>query len=134
MVDLTSAILGGGLFALAGAALMFALIIFLAIYIYMAFALMTIANKTKIKNSWLAFIPIANIYLMTQIAGLSGWWTLAILAGIIPVIGTLAVLTAIVYFWWLIAEKLKRPNWWGILMIVPIVNLIIVGILAWGKK
>ena len=134
MVDLTSAILGGGLFALAGAALMFALIVVLAVYIYSALALMTIANKTKTKNSWLAFIPIANIYLMTQIAGLSGLWTLVILAGFIPVIGTMAVLAAMVYFWYLIAEKWKRPGWWGILFIIPIVNLVVMGILAWGKK
>ena len=127
-------LLTGSLLAAFGAFMIFALIIFLAIYLYMAFALMTIANKTKTKNSWLAFIPIANIYLMTQIAGLSGWWTLAVLAGIIPVIGSIAVLAAMAYFWWLIAEKLKRPNWWGILMIIPIVNLVIIGILAWGKK
>jgi len=134
MVDLTSAMLGGGLFALAGAALMFALVVILAVYIYSALALMTIANKTKTKNSWLAFIPIANIYLMTQIAGLSGLWTLVILAGFIPVIGTMAVLAAMVYFWYLIAEKCKRPGWWGILFIIPIVNLVVMGILAWGKK
>ena len=127
-------LLTGSLLAAFGAFMIFALIILLAIYLYMAFALMTIANKTKTKNSWLAFIPIANIYLMTQIAGLSGWWTLAVLAGIIPVIGSIAVLAAMAYFWWLIAEKLKRPNWWGILMIIPIVNLVIIGILAWGKK
>lgn len=134
MVDLTSAMLGGGLLALAGAALMFALVIILILYLYAAFALMAIAKRTKTKDGWLAFIPIANIYLMTQIAGLSGWWTLAIFAGLIPMIGTLAVLAAMIYFWYLIAEKCKRPGWWGILFIIPIVNLVVIGILAWGKK
>ena len=133
MVDAGTALVGGGLLALAGTMLIVTLIIFLAVYIYAAFALMTIANKTKTKNGWLAFIPIANVYLLTQIAGLSGWWTLIIFAGIIPFLGNLAVLAAIAYFFWIISEKLKKPGWFGILMIVPIVNLVILGILAWGK-
>src|SRR5215467_850832 len=33
----------------------------LAIYIYMAICLQTIAKKTNVQNPWLAWIPIANI-------------------------------------------------------------------------
>ena len=47
-------------------------------YIYTALALMTIAQKTKTKNPWLAWIPIANLYLMTQI-GKVPWWTILFL-------------------------------------------------------
>ena len=130
----TDLILGGGLFALAGLMLLVLGIVFLAIYLYMAIALMTIGNKTKTKNSWLAFIPIANIYLMTQIAKVSGWWTLLILAAWIPIVGSLALAALAIYLWWLIAERRGRPGWWGILMIIPIINFIIVGLLAWGKK
>lgn len=109
------------------------LIITIVVYIYFAIALMTIAKKTKTPNGWLAFVPIANIYLMTQIAGLPAWYTLAILLPIIPLLGGLAMLVVMVYFWWKIAEAINKPGWWGILIIIPIVNLIIIGIMAWGK-
>lgn len=125
---------GAGALAALGTLLFVFVIITLAVYIYMAIALMAIAKKTKTKNGWLAFIPIANIYLMTQIAKVSGWWTLIILAAWVPFIGGLAVTAVTIYLWWLIAERVGKPGWWGILMIIPIVNFIIIGLLAWGKK
>ena len=51
-----------------------------------------------------------------------------------PAVGGLAVAAIMVFLWWKIAEVLKRPGWWGILMIIPIVNLVFMGILAWGKR
>ncbi len=48
-------------FALSGGPV---LIIWLAIYAYFAFSLMTIANKTGTENSWYAWIPILNVVLM----------------------------------------------------------------------
>ncbi len=119
--------------ALGGAMLALVVIVGLAIYIYVGFALMTIANKTKVPNGWLGFIPIANIYLMTQIAKVSGWWTLGLLAALIPVLGGILVGVLMVYLWWQVAERVGRPGWWGILMIVPILNLVIVGMMAWGR-
>lgn len=32
----------------------------------------------------------------------------------------------------LLAKIARKPNWWGILMIVPFVNLIVPGYLAWA--
>jgi len=105
----------------------------LALYIYFAVALMAIAKKTNTPNGWLAFIPIANVYLMTQIAGLPAWYTLVILLPIIPLIGYIAMMIVMIYFWWKIAEAIKKPGWWSILMLIPIVNFVIVGIMAWEK-
>ena len=105
----------------------------LAAYIYFAVALMTIAKKKNTPNGWLAFIPIANIYLMTQIAGLSAWYTLVILLPIIPLIGYIAMVIIMIYFWWKIAEAIKKPGWWSLLLLIPIVNFVIVGIMAWEK-
>ncbi len=121
---------GFEVFAKMGAA---SLIVTLVMYIYFAVALMTIAKRTNTLRGWLAFIPIANVYLMTQIAGLPAWYTLAVLLPIIPLLGGLAALVAMVYFWWKIAEAINKPGWWGVLIIVPIVNLVIVGIMAWSK-
>lgn len=136
MTDLLS-LFSGGLGATALLTAIFAsalyIIITIAVYIYFAFALMTIAQKTKTKNAWLAWIPIANVYLMIQIAKLNWWWIFALLLSFIPIVGSLALTGLMAWWWWRIAEIKKRPGWWGILMIIPIVNLIIIGILAWGK-
>ncbi len=109
------------------------IIILIIVWIYMALALMAIAKKTKTPNAWLAWIPIANFYLMTQIGGISGWWTLLLLAGFIPLVGSLVLAVFSIYLWWKIAEARHRPGWWGILTIIPIVNFIIMGMLAWSE-
>lgn len=116
-----------------GALLVVYIIVMLAVYIYSALALMTIAKKTKTENGWLAFIPIANFYLITQMAGQSGWWTLAVLLPIIPIIGSLAMVAISIWFFWIICEKIRRPGWWSLLLLIPIVNLVILGVMAWGK-
>ena len=113
---------------------LFGLLLFLvAVYVYIAMAVMTIAKRTKTKKAWLAWIPIANLYLLTQIAGVSGWLTIIFLLGFIPFIGILVTIFG-AWIWWKIAITRHRPGWWGILMVVPIVNLVMIGILAWGKK
>lgn len=105
----------------------------IALYVYSALALMTIANRTKTDNAWLAWIPIANVYLITQIAK-TPWWTFfAIFLPIIPILGGLALLAVTAWWWWKIAERRHHPGWVGILMLVPVVNLIVMGVLAWGK-
>ena len=112
---------------------MVALIIGLIVYIYVAIALMTMAKKKKVPNAWLAFIPIANLYIMTQVGGIEWWWMLVFLLMIIPFVGTLLYMVGIVYIWWKISEAFKRPGWWGILMLIPIVNLVLMGLLAWSS-
>jgi len=113
---------------------MILLIAAFVVYIYTTIALMFIAKKTKTKNGWLAWIPIANIYLITQMAGISGWWTLIVLALIVPFIGGLAMLIAIIWMFWRIAEKIDFPGWTSLLLIIPIINLVILGIWAWAKR
>lgn len=125
--------LGGAVGAMAIILIVIWAIMALAIYVYTSLALMKIAQRTKTPNAWLAWIPIGNIYLMTQMAGISGWWTLLILVGWIPFLGGLMLLAGFIYMWWIICPKVKKPEWWSILLIIPVVNLIIIGIMAWGK-
>lgn len=117
-----------------GIMIVFVLLLGLAVYIYMSLALMKIAERTKTKDGWLAFIPFANIYLMTQIAKVPSWWTIGVLLAFIPFIGGILLLILTTYLWWQIAERLKRPGWWALLLLIPIVNFVIIGIMAWGKK
>jgi len=121
----------GGMFLAMGLAII--MLIVLVFYIYTSLALMTIARKTKTDNAWLAWIPIANYYLVTQIAEVSGLWTFALLLTFIPGIGGLALLGISIWLFWRISERRKFPGWISLLMLIPIVNLIIIGVLAWGK-
>ncbi len=94
-------------------------------YIYFAFCLQTIANKTNTENAWLAWIPIANIYLMTQVAGKPGWWLLLMFIPLVNII--IAVI-----LWMEIAKALNKPEWLGVAIILPVINIIVVGYLAFS--
>jgi tetratricopeptide (TPR) repeat protein len=54
------------------------------LYIFGAVMLFLIARKTDTAPAWLAFIPIANIYLMVQIARKPIWWLALLL--VLPIL------------------------------------------------
>lgn len=97
----------------------------LAFYVYVALALQTIAKKTNTENAWLAWIPIANVFLMLMVAKKPLWWFLLVLIPLVNIVIYILV-------WMGIAEARSKPNWWGILIIVPVANLIVPGYLAWA--
>src|SRR5947208_8757422 len=101
------------------------LVFVVAVYVYMALDLQTIANKTKTENSWLAWIPIANLILMLNIAKKPMWWLILFLVPIVNIVIAIMV-------WMAVAEARGKPSWWGILTIVPVANLIVPGVLAWS--
>jgi hypothetical protein len=111
---------------MAGGLLMIVLFCGLAVYVYMALALQTIATKTSTANAWLAWVPIANAILMLQIAKKPLWW---IILFAIPVVNIVIVIMV----WMGVAEARQKPNWWGILAIVPLVNMVVPGYLAWSE-
>jgi hypothetical protein len=111
--------------ALGGAMLFFVVVLGLAAYVYMSLALSTIATKTGTSNPWLAWIPIANIFLMLGVAKKPMWWFILFLIPLVNIVIAIMV-------WMAVAEARGKPNWWGVLMIVPLVNLVVPGYLAWA--
>lgn len=105
--------------------LFFILAFFFAFYVYHALALQTIARKTNRDDGWLAWIPIANLFLMVMIAKKPVWWVLLFLIPLVNVV-------VIVMVWMAIAKARGKPNWWGILYIIPPVSIIVPGYLAWA--
>lgn len=97
-----------------------------AFYVYMALALSAIAKKTNTANPWLAWIPVANIVLLLNIAKKPVWWILLL---IVPIANLIVSIIA----WMAVAEARHKPNWWGVLMLVPGVNVVVPGYLAWSK-
>lgn len=141
--DLGSAspILGGLAFLFSGVGL----ILLIAVYVYQAWAFMTIAQKTKTPNAWLAWIPVANVYLLSQMAKMHWWPVLLILIGWVPIIGQIGLIVLAVYsvIWmWKVAEARNRPGWWGLIItlggIIPIVGSVLsavfLGLLAWTEE
>ena len=109
--------------------------IFAALYVYTSLAWYTIAKKLKNENAWIAWIPIVNVALVLQLGGFHWAWIFLLL---VPVLGWLALFVLAIISTWRICVKLKHPGWFSLSMIIPkvggILYLIVIGILAWGKK
>ena len=116
-------ILGGG--AIAGGFLALYLLFWLVLCVYLALSLQVLAKKTNTPRSWLAWIPIANLFLMLQIAQKPLWWFILLLIPIVNIVMGIIV-------WMKIAERREKPNWLGILMIVPVAGLAVPGYLAFS--
>ncbi|MDD2758509.1 MAG: DUF5684 domain-containing protein [Patescibacteria group bacterium] len=117
----------GQMYALAGSYMIF----LLALYVYMAICLQTIAKKTNTENGWFAWIPILNLVLMLQIAGKPVWWVILFF---IPIVNLFAAVIIGIIAWMAIAVKCGKPSWWGIMVIIPLMNIIMPGYLAFSKK
>jgi hypothetical protein len=111
--------------AIAGTMIMVFVVFGLAAYVYISLALQTIATKTSTPNGWLAWIPIANIFLMLSVAKKPMWWFLLFLIPLVNIVIAIMV-------WMAVAEARHKPNWWGIMTIVPFVNIVVPGYLAWS--
>lgn len=98
----------------------------IAMYILSAWLLYRVAKKLNLDNLWMVWVPIANLFAVVKMALLPWWWGLiAIGVCLIPGLGQLIATVLGVYFFWLIAKRLNKPEWYAILLLVPIVNLFI---------
>ena len=139
--DIITSMWGPGALALISALLVLWIIVELAVYVYTAWAWMTIGNKLKYKKSWLAWIPIANIAMILQLGGFHWAWVFLVL---VPVLGWIALLVLCIIATWRIYEKRKYAGWLALaplLSAVPVVgwlasiaNLVILGLVAWKNR
>jgi tetratricopeptide (TPR) repeat protein len=123
-------------------------------YVFTSLMLYLIANKTGTSLPWLAFIPIANIFLMVKVARKPLWWMallflpvvaplLALLGFIDPTGGIIvavligAVILVTIAAWLLvsigIAQARGKSVIWGILLFIPCTYLIALGYLGLSK-
>jgi hypothetical protein len=107
--------------------------IVLILYIYTALCLQAIANKTGTSSAWRAWIPIANLFLMCDIGGVSYLWLLVLLLSFVPLLGMAVDIFFICYIWYNIAQARGKPAWLGILMLLPVINFIVMGYLAFSR-
>jgi hypothetical protein len=102
------------------------LIVLLLLYCYMSFVVQKIAHKTETENAWLAWIPLANLFLLCSIADKPFFWILVIF---VPFVGAI-IFTIII--WGGVAQACGRASWLGILMLLPLVNFVVVTYLAFS--
>jgi len=121
-----------------GAVMMFFILIFgVALYIYYGFAFSTIAKKLKYKQDWLAWIPIANLFLLPILAKKQWQW------GFLLFVPIANIVFAIIWLW-AIYERRKYPGWLSLIpiaMIIPMIGwlagiaqLIVIGFVAWKDQ
>ena len=107
-------------------------------YIYTSWAFMKLARKVKVKPAGIAWIPFVGPAILMSKAAKMEWWPVLFLIGIfIPFFSGMFYLAFLVFFaiWlWKVYEKVKKPGWWAIFWIVPLVGLIFLGIAAWSRK
>ncbi len=101
--------------------------ILLIVYIYFCLCLQFIAVKTDTKYPWLAWIPLANIFLMCSIGKIRFWWILLLLVPIVNVIVDF-------FMWFKVIKARNKPGWLLILMILPLINYIVMGYLAFSRR
>lgn len=98
-----------------------------ASYVYVGVILMMLAAKTSTPNGFLAWLPIANLFLMCQIARRN-------LATVILLLIPLVNIIAGAMLWMSIAENRGKPSWAGALIFIPVLGLFVPFYLIAGSK
>lgn len=104
-----------------------AFLAFIFIYAYPAVCIYRIACKAGAENPWFAFVPIASVWLLCELAGQSSWY---VLASFIPYVGGIIVL-------WLmlgLPESLAVDTADKYLICIPGINLFYMGWLAFRTE
>ena len=117
--------------------LMYVFPVIAVLYIYCSWAFMDIGQKARVENPELAWIPLIGPVIVVFIASEMDWWPWFLLpAQFIPFVGGVAIPIFLIYeiIWtWKTFEFVKRPGWWSLLLLIPVVNLVVIGIVAWGN-
>lgn len=106
-------------------------VIMVALYVYVCLCLFLIAKKLNVPSPFYAWIPLLQAWTFVVAAkGSDKHPCLWILAMVVPIIGPFIG----VYLWICITENLGKNKWLGLLSLLPIVNLGLMGWLAFSKE
>lgn len=97
-------------------------LVFLAVLILMIVAMWKVFERAG-EPGWAVLVPIYNLYIMTRVARMSGWWVLAAFIPVVNIVFAFAVSNGI-------AKRFDKGTGFGIgLALLP---FIFYPILAWG--
>ncbi len=100
-------------------------VVVIVVYAFTAFCFQKIAEKTGTENGWWAWIPILNVVLMLNIAGRPIWWIILFFIPLVSLVIAIVVLVDIL-------KALDKSPWLVIGLMVPGVNFIVLGYLAFA--
>jgi len=123
--------IGGG--AIMAFILAYIVFILLASIVVLGIPFWKLGKRFNITHPWMAWVPVLQGVALVKIAGKPWWWFFYFFAVIVPGIGGLAVLALMVYLWMEVAKKTGHPTWLGILMIVPLANIVMMYYVAFAK-
>jgi hypothetical protein len=107
------------------------IVVAIGFYILYAWLLYRIGKKLGYENCWYAWIPFLNFYMMVDMSYKETVnWFIIIL--IFMFCCSLVSTVMLIICWMDIAERCGKESWWGILLIIPIANLVIMYILGSG--
>ena len=109
-----------------GGSPMMLLLVILVAYGYISFSIQTIANKTGTENAWWAWVPILNVWLLCTIGGKPGWWVVLMFIPLINIVMTVLI-------WMAVSDARQKSPFLGVLMLIPFLNLIVPGYLAFSE-
>ena len=96
------------------------------IYVYFAFCQFKTAQKIGLYDcAWWAWIPIMNTFLLFKMAGKPSWWFVLCMVPLVNLV-TFAIL------WMEAAKNAKVSPVWGFLVLIPVINFIALGIMAFS--
>jgi len=131
-------LMNSGLVALIMGMLFLFIIIALALYVFISLAFTAIGKKAKLKTPELAWIPGVGPLILAFQASKMHWWPWLLIIGmVIPFVGfvfSIAFSVFSIIWYWKLFERIKRPGYWALLCLIPVVNLVLYGIAAWSKK
>ncbi len=99
--------------------------IVLVAYCYFTFAQFKVAQKLNHDNPWFAFIPILNTVQLVQMANKPLHWLIFLFIPIVNIV-CFAIL------WIETAKAVGQPSWVGFCMLLPFINFVSAGMMAWG--
>ena len=92
------------------------------------FVLSAVARKTNnADRAWWAWLPVMQVLLILKAASVEWWWIFLFL---IPFVN----IAVAIYVWVRVAKALSKHPVWGVLMIVPGVDLFVLAYLAFSKS
>lgn len=98
---------------------------FLGLYAFVAFCFMRMADKLHVEDSWWAWVPILNALLALKMAGKPLWWFVLLLVPFVNLVIGIIVLVDIL-------KALNKPPLLVIGFFIPLVNLFVLGYLAFS--
>ncbi len=111
--------------------------VILFFYLLWSLSLYLICRKREVGGAWLAWLPVIKVFPMTRAGGRPWWWAVLIaLPWLAPATGDLTVVAALagilvlvsvvlfVIVWFGISDRFGLNKWLGLLLIVPVAQIV----------